>query len=63
MNYKELVNLDRKDLEKKANDLRREIFTLRMRKSAEEIEDPMMIKKLKKDLARTLTALNMKVTQ
>jgi len=61
MNYKELKNMDKKDLEKKSVELRSEIFTLKLRKSGENIEDPMMIKKLKKDLARTLTALNEKV--
>ncbi|GMT43694.1 MAG TPA: 50S ribosomal protein L29 [Deltaproteobacteria bacterium] len=61
MNYKELKNMDKKDLEKKSVELRSEIFTLKLRKSGENIEDPMMIRKLKRDLARTLTALNEKV--
>ncbi len=61
MNYKEFKNMDKKDLEKKSVELRSEIFTLKLRKSGENIEDPMMIRKLKRDLARTLTALNEKV--
>ncbi len=58
MKYSELRELDTAELLKKSKDLRNEIFALRLRKSGEKLEDTMMIKKLKKDLARILTAVN-----
>ncbi len=58
MKYSELKELDTAELLKKSKDLRNEIFALRLRKSGEKLEDTMMIKKLKKDLARILTAVN-----
>ncbi len=58
MKYSELKELDTAELLKKSKDLRNEIFALRLRKSGEKLEDTMMIKTLKKDLARILTAVN-----
>ena len=58
MKYSELKELDTAELLKKSKDLRNEIFALRLRRSGEKLEDTMMIKKLKKDLARILTAVN-----
>ena len=58
MKYSELTELDSTELSKRSRELRNEIFTLRLRRSGEKLEDTMMIKKLKKDLARILTAAN-----
>jgi len=58
MKYSELKELDTAELLEKSKDLRNEIFALKLRRSGEKLEDTMMIKKLKKDLARILTAVN-----
>ncbi len=58
MKYSELKELDSTELLKRSKEMRNEIFTLKLRKSGEKLEDTMMIKKLRRDLARILTAVN-----
>lgn len=58
MKYSELKELDSTELLKRSREMRNEIFTLKLRKSGEKLEDTMMIKKLRRDLARILTAVN-----
>jgi large subunit ribosomal protein L29 len=43
------------ELTSKEHDLRRELFNLRFQKATGEIENPMRIKTVKKDIARILT--------
>jgi large subunit ribosomal protein L29 len=43
------------ELTKKEQDLRRELFNLRFQKATGEIENPMRIRVVKKDIARVLT--------
>lgn len=43
------------ELTRKEQDLRRELFNLRFQQATGEIENPMRIKAVKKDIARVLT--------
>ena len=48
------------ELERKEQDLRRELFNLRFQQATVEIENPMRIRAIKKDIARVLTIANEK---
>jgi len=48
------------ELQKKEQDLRRELFNLRFQQATGEIENPMRIRAIKKDIARLLTIANEK---
>ena len=48
------------ELERKEQDLRRELFNLRFQQATGEIENPMRIRAIKKDLARVLTVVREK---
>jgi large subunit ribosomal protein L29 len=43
------------ELERKEQDLRKELFNLRFQQATGEIENPMRIRAIKKDIARVLT--------
>jgi len=55
MKAAELRETTREELERKEQDLRRELFNLRFQKATGEIENPMRIRAIKKDIARVLT--------
>jgi len=57
MKAKELRELTGEELQKKETDLREEIFNLRFRNSAGQVESPSKIAFAKKDLAKVLTLL------
>ena len=48
------------ELQRKEQDLRRELFNLRFQQATGEIENPMRIRAIKKDIARLLTIANEK---
>jgi large subunit ribosomal protein L29 len=48
------------ELDRKEQDLRRELFNLRFQQATGEIENPMRIRAIKKDIARVLTIANEK---
>ncbi len=48
------------ELEKKEQDMRRELFNLRFQQATGEIENPMRIRAIKKDIARVLTIAGQK---
>lgn len=49
------------ELMQKEQDLRRELFNLRFQQSTGEIENPMRIRAVRKDIARVLTIKNEKL--
>ena len=60
MKRKELRNLGVEELRQKEKELRDEIFRLRMKRAASALEDKMIIRNRKKDLARVATFLREK---
>ena len=51
------------ELERKEQDLRRELFNLRFQQATGEIENPMRIRAIRKDIARVLTVVREKKTK
>jgi large subunit ribosomal protein L29 len=60
MKTAELRDKSADELLKKEQDLRKELFNLRFQKATGEIENPMRIRTLRKDIARVLTVLTEK---
>lgn len=60
MKIAELRDKSPDELLKKEQDLRKELFNLRFQKATGEIENPMRIRTLRKDIARVLTVLTEK---
>ncbi len=48
------------ELKQEEINLRKELFNLRFQKTTGEIENPMRIKQVRKDIARVLTVMNEK---
>jgi len=48
------------ELQQQKQDLKKELFNLNFQKVTGEIENPMRIRKLRKDVARILTVINEK---
>ena len=57
MKAKELRELTRDELAQKENDLQAELFNLRFRLATGQLDNPMTIKAVRKDLARVKTVL------
>ncbi len=57
MKKREMRELASEELRQKEIELRDEIFRLRMKRSASALENKMMIRNRRKDLARVLTLL------
>ncbi len=60
MKTSELRTLTVDELKNKENDLRKELFNLRFQKATGEIENPMRIRAVRKDIARILTIITEK---
>ena len=56
----EFESLTPAELVKKEQDLRKELFNLKMQKSTGQLEDNKSLGRVKRDIARTLTYLKMK---
>lgn len=61
MKPSELRALTIEELKQKEQDLRRELFNLRFQLATGEIENPMRIRTLRKDIARVLTIMTEKL--
>ncbi len=57
----ELTSLTFEELRQEEINLRKELFNLRFQKTTGEIENPMRIKQVRKDIARVLTIANEKL--
>jgi large subunit ribosomal protein L29 len=63
MEAKELRDLSADDLARKRAELREEIGHLRLKKATSRLEDPMMLRRTKRDLARLETILQERALQ
>lgn len=63
MEAKELRELSTGDLNQKRNELRDEIFHLRLRRATSRLENPMKLRETKRDLARVETLLRERTLQ
>ncbi len=57
MKARELRELSTEELEQKVAELRQELFNLKMQHSTGQLENPMRLKQLRRDIARILTVL------
>ncbi len=57
---KELRDLSSDELQAKAVDLKKELFNLRVQQAMGQIENPMRLRILRKDIAKTKTVLKEK---
>ncbi len=60
MKASQLKELTEDELMKKEADMRKELFNLRFQQATGEIENPMRIRAIKKDIARVLTVITEK---
>ena len=63
MKAAELRETTVEELRKKEQDLRKELFNLRFQKATGEIENPMRIRAIKKNIAKILTVITEKNRQ
>ena len=57
---KELRDLSNEELAAKAADLKKELFNLRFQQAMGQIENPMRLRNLRRDIAKTKTVLKEK---
>lgn len=57
MKASELKELAVEELQRKEQDLRKELFNLRFQQATGEIENPMRIRTIRKNIARVLTVI------
>ena len=60
MKAKELKNLSVEELTKKLDDLKKDLFMLRMQHATNQLDNPMQIATVKKDIARVKTIIREK---
>jgi len=60
MKKKEARDLSPEELKQKENEIRDEIFRLKMKRSASALDNKMLIRNRRKDLARVITFLSAK---
>lgn len=58
MKAKDLRELDNLELKNKLNDLKQELFNLRFQQATGQLENPIQIRLVKKDIARVQTILH-----
>ncbi len=63
MKASELKETTVDELTKKEQDLRKELFNLRFQQATGEIENPMRIRTIRKDIARVLTVITEKASK
>ena len=57
MRASEIRDLNKDELESKIKDLKEELFNLRFQHAINQLDNPMRLKSVKKDIARTMTVL------
>ena len=62
MKAKELKNLSTEELTKKLEELKKDLFMLRMQHATNQLDNPMQLANVKKDIARIKTIIREKET-
>jgi len=58
MKFKEVKGLDQAEIEKRIRELSEDQFTMKMKNNLGQVNDPMKIRIIRRDIARLKTALN-----
>ena len=62
MKAKELKNLSVEELTRKLEELKKDLFMLRMQHATNQLDNPMRLAAVKKDIARVKTIIRQKAT-
>ena len=62
MKAKELKNLSVEELAKKLDELKKDLFMLRMQHATNQLDNPMQLANVKKDIARVKTIIREKTS-
>jgi len=57
MNASEIRELGKEEIEKKIKELKEELFNLRFQHAINQLDNPIRLKHVKKDIARSMTIL------
>ena len=57
MKASEIVSLNSKELEEKLSELKKDLFFLRMQHATNQLDNPLQIANIKKDIARVKTVI------
>ena len=60
MNYADVSGMSEKELTKKTKELRIQMFEARMKNALGQLQNPMAIREMRRDVARLKTALHVK---
>lgn len=60
MRAKDLRDLKQEELKEKLDSLKKDLFSLRFKRSSGELKSPLALRNTKRDIARVLTVLNQK---
>lgn len=63
MKYAELKDLTLQELASRSNEMRRELFNLRLQKASAQLEKTARVRLLRKDIARVETAMSQRRNQ
>jgi large subunit ribosomal protein L29 len=63
MKKKEIMDLGAEELRRKESEVRDEIFRLKMKRTASALDNKMLIRTRKRDLARIMTVLRMRAAE
>ena len=63
MKAKEIKNLSVEELSKKLEELKKDLFMLRMQHATNQLDNPMQLNAVKKDIARVKTIIREKETK
>ncbi len=63
MKANEIRNMSKDELEGKLKDLKKDLFTLRMQHATNQLDNPVRIAQVRKDIARVKTVLREQVNQ
>ena len=63
MKAQEIKNLSVEELTKKLDDLKKDLFMLRMQHATNQLDNPMQLNAVKKDIARVKTIIREKETK
>lgn len=62
MKFKELKDMSKVELTKKANEVKKSLFEMRMKNTLGQLSNPLEIRSTRRSMAKVLTALNQKST-
>ena len=57
MNIQQIRDMSRPEMERKLQELKKDLFNLRLQHATNQLDNPMRINQVKKDIAKVLTAM------